>query len=391
MATCKFLQNFSFASLIAPVSEEEFRACYWEQQPLIVHRKNPGYYGDLFTVRDFDEAVVRAPGHIKMADAASNKGTTLKPTTVRGLEALLTEMREGGSLVLEQLHRQDPKLGLFCRMLGQQLGHMFEAVLFLTPPHGKSSLPHWDNTDVFIVQLFGSKHWQIEQKRRLFPVRPYRMSEDERREFGGRRTSFTVDQGDVVYIPRGFMHVAECGSQASLHLSLGVVPVVLEELLHAAIKAAVRRNQKLRVALPLGFMQGHEPQMIDAAKTALREAADETFLRAVLDQFRDELVQSSPLDISGQIANFFEPAPLTLETLVGPRRGLVYRIEAGDDFVRVKVGTRSIAFPGLFRQTLEFALNTAAFTVGAIVGALEDETKIAVIERLIEEGLVVRL
>ena len=389
MVTSRFLESLTLGSLVAPVTEEEFRAQYWERQPLVVHRDDPDYYGDLFTLDDFDAAVSRSPSYIKMNDAASGKGTTYKTPTVKGLESVLADMRDGGSLILEKLERQEPKLGLFCRLLGQELGHTFETDLYLTPPHGKSSIPHWDNVDVFILQVLGSKHWRIENERRIFPIRPYRMGGDGH-EFRGDYTAFTVNQGDLVYIPRGFIHIAECGPEASLHISVGLVPVVMEEFLHAIITAAVQRDESLRVALPLGFMHGNGESIVNRARAALRDATDETFLRAVVDQFRDELVQKCPLDISGQVANFFRPCPLTLEDIVGPRPGIVCRIYAGDESVRLNVGTRSIVFPGFFGEALDVALNTPAFAVRDVKGGLEDEEKIAFIERLIEEGLVVR-
>lgn len=388
MATCRFLENLTLASLVAPMTEQEFQTQYWEQKPLVVHRNDPDYYGDLFTVDDFDEAITSSPEYIKMNDA-TKAGTSIKYSSVQGLEAVLAGMRDGGTLILEQLQRHEPKLGLLCRLLGQELGHSFETNLYLTPPRGKSSVPHWDNVDVFTLQVWGSKRWKIENERRIFPVRPDKMG-DRGHAFGGETTSFTVNQGDLIYIPRGFMHVAECGPEASLHISLGMVPVVLEEFLHAIIKAAVRADENLRVALPLGFTHRGGDRIVTRAIAALRHAAAKTFVGAVLDQFLDELVQTAPIDISGQVAGFFQPTPLTLEDVVGPRPGIVCRMHVDGDPVRLNAGTRSILFPGLFREALDFALNTPSFAIRDISGELEDEEKIVFTERLIQEGILVR-
>jgi ribosomal protein L16 Arg81 hydroxylase len=390
MVACRFLETLTLGSLVAPVTEEEFRARYWEQKPLMVHRGEPGFYGDLFTLQDFDAAVTRATSHVKLTNEAARKTVPYRGPEPPGLEAVLDDMRDGGTLVLDQLHLQEPKLGLLCRLLGQELGHLFKTELFLTPPHGKSSVPHWDNVDVFVLQVLGSKHWQIEQERRVFPVRPDSMDDDDVRAFRAGVTSVTVNQGDLIYIPRGFMHVAECASEASLHISLKLVPVVMEELLHAIIKAAAQRDETLRVALPLGFMQGGGERLVKHAMAALRDVADETFLSAVVDQFRDELVKTFPLDKSGQVVDFFQPTPLTAGDIVGPRRGVVYRLHVGDESVRLAVGTRSIVFPGFFREALAFALDTPAYAIRDVAGELEDEERIVFIERLMREGLVVR-
>jgi hypothetical protein len=122
----------------------------------------------------------------------------------------------------------------------------------------------------------------------------------------------------------------------------------------------------------------------------LRDAADETFLNTVMDEFRDKMVRSFPIDVSGQVLDHFQPAPLTGGDIVGPRRGIVYQLHDGDDSVRVNFGSQSITFPGFLRPSLDFALNTPAYAIRDVAGELEDDEKIVFIGRLVLEGLVVR-
>src|SRR3974377_59499 len=114
---CGFLQKLSLSSLVAPVGVEEFRSRYWERQPLVVHRKDPDYYHGLFSLEDFEEAITRSPDYVKIANAATNKGVSYKGVVTEGLEAVLHDMRAGDSLVLDQLHNREPKLGRLCRVL----------------------------------------------------------------------------------------------------------------------------------------------------------------------------------------------------------------------------------------------------------------------------------
>ncbi len=381
--TCQFLENLTLRSLIAPVSEDEFRTRYWEKEPMIVHRE------DLFTLQDFDEALTRAPSYVKVADATTKKNKALNTGAAPDLEAILANMRDGSTLILDGLHRQDPKLARLCALFGPEFGHRFQTNLYLTPPHGKGFTPHWDNHDVFIIQVVGSKNWHIEKTRRVFPAKYDKIGE-EGRELVGDTYSFTLKQGDLIYIPRGFVHAAECGSEPSLHITLGLGAIFLETLLYATIKTAIQRDERLRVALPLGFMNGNHEGVISRISEALREAADETLIGTVLDQFKDELVKTFPLDVSGQVVDFFQPPRFTLEDSVGPRRGIVYRTHPGEDSVRLNFGGRSIVFPGFFREALEFALKTSTFAIRDLPGELEDGERIVFIERLLQEGVVVR-
>jgi hypothetical protein len=169
-----------------------------------------------------------------------------------------------------------------------------------------------------------------------------------------------------------------------------VTAIFWHDLLSAIIKAGVLRDERLRYALPLGFMHNSGKALVNDAMAALRKVTDETFVGAVVDQYRDELVKKFPLDVSGQVEAFFNPVPLTAGDVIGPRRGIIYRIHAGEDSVRLNFGDRSIVFPGFFREALDFALNTPAFAVRQLPGELEDEERIVFIERLMQEGLVFR-
>ena len=213
---------------------------------------------------------------------------------------------------------------------------------------------------------------------------------DEGREIRGDPYAFTLEQGDLIYIPRGFVHAAECGSEPSMHITLGVTATLWEDLLTAIIKAAVARDRRLQSALPLGSMTGSAKPLAAGAMATLREITDEKFLNDVVDQFRDELVQTFPLDVSGQIVDFFRPIPLTIADRVGPRPGIVYQMHNGGDSVRLNYGARSIVFRDFFGKALDFALKTREYSVRDLPGDIEDEERVAFIERLIEEGLVVR-
>jgi ribosomal protein L16 Arg81 hydroxylase len=386
---CGFLQKLSLSSLVAPLADEEFRSRYWERQPLVAHRKEPDYYYGLFTLEDFEEAIIRSPDYVKLANAATSKNQSYKGVVTEGLEAVLGDMRAGGTLVLDQLHHREPKLRLLCRVLAAELGHRFQTNLYLTPSNGKGFTPHWDNHDVFILQVVGSKNWKIEKQRRAFPGKGETIS-DEERELRGDLHSFVLEQGDLIYIPRGFVHAAECGSEPSLHITLGVTGVFWEDLLYAAVKAAILQDERLRHVLPLGFLQSPNEAIIKRLRGAFRELADEAFLGGVVAQFKDELVRGYPLDVSNQIVDFFRPQPLGIDDVVGARRAIVYQMHNGDDSVRVNYGARAIVFPSFFREALEFALNRPAFVIREIPGDLEDEERVAFAERLLEEGLVVR-
>ena len=136
----------------------------------------------------------------------------------------------------------------------------------------------WENREVFVLQTVGSRVWHIETKRRVFPSRGDSMG-TEGRELRGEFNTVTLKQGDLIYIPRGFVYDAECGEGASLHIALGVQTTFFDELLHAAINKMVILDPRLRVALPLGFMQGRQEGVVKRTMAAFLATADEGFLK----------------------------------------------------------------------------------------------------------------
>jgi hypothetical protein len=123
---------------------------------------------------------------------------------------------------------------------------------------------------------------------------------------------------------------------------------------------------------------------------ALRKSADPEFLARVFDEFKDRVIGDSQFDISGSIVSAFKTDPLTLDDKIAARPGLIYRMQPGEETVTLKIGTRAITFPDFFGEALGYAIDTPAYTIRELPGDLEDEEKIVFVERLIQEGLVVR-
>ncbi len=387
-----FLEALNLRALLAPETEEAFLSDYWEKAPLIIPRNDPGYYGDLFTLEDFDREVATQPASLRTSNARSKKNYEFAgPVATGDIESILGEMQDGTTLILNGLNLREPKLARLCRVLAQETGHSFQTNLYLTPGGGQGFSAHYDNHDVFILQVLGFKHWQIEKTRRRLPSRgENRMPEEEGREIRGEHYSFTLNQGDVVYIPRGFVHAAQCGPEPSLHITLGLTPFTWSNLLNAVIRAEIHKHENLTNALPMGFLRGDGHDLVDGLRKTLMSVADEANLRAVVDRFRDETVTRYPLDIRGRVSGFFGAKEIRLDDKVGPRPGIVFRLKNGDDSVRLHFGGRNIDFPAFLKEPLDFALNTTEYSVSDIAGDLEDSEKVFVVNRLMQEGLLVR-
>jgi hypothetical protein len=175
-----------------------------------------------------------------------------------------------------------------------------------------------------------------------------------------------------------------------MHITLGVYPRTWDELLIAVTKAAILRDDSLRLALPFGHMKSDGSGLMNRIRGVLTELTDPAFLAAALEQFRDEAVQKIPIEISDAVTSSFDPRPLTLDSRIRTRDSLAYVLRPQGEAVTLKVGTRAITFPDFFGEALKFALEAGEFAVRDLPGDLEDEEKIVFIQRLIQEALVIR-
>jgi ribosomal protein L16 Arg81 hydroxylase len=195
----------------------EFWEKHWERYPLH-HRASDGgpranLLPDALLASDIANLLSRAGPSIKVF----KKGETVDEENFR------VAYLDGASLIVNQADRYDSKIYTFCRALAERYFHHVFAVVYLTPPKSWAVRLHNDDQDVFLLQVWGKKHWIIRDAPKLCvyseemlgkddPVPPELISEPI--------MSFDLLPGDILYIPRGFLHEATTTTEPSLHITV---------------------------------------------------------------------------------------------------------------------------------------------------------------------------
>jgi hypothetical protein len=101
------------------------------------------------------------------------------------------------------------------------LAHRVWINSYISFGRGKAFKPHWDNHDVIVVQVHGSKRWRSFGVPDPPPTRKHREGDPvpAQLEWEG-----TMGAGDVLYLPRGEVHEAELETADSVHLTIGIKP-----------------------------------------------------------------------------------------------------------------------------------------------------------------------
>lgn len=149
-----------------------------------------------------------------------NRRNTGHPIPRLNSTQLTRELREGATLVLDNVD----ELYRPIRCLAESLERVFRVRIQVNSYAGWCSSPgfdlHWDDHDVFVLQVAGSKHWKV-----YGATRPYPLARDVERILDPPSEVLweqVLQSGDLLYIPRGWWHVAIPLDEPTLHLTVGV-------------------------------------------------------------------------------------------------------------------------------------------------------------------------
>lgn len=369
----------------------DFFARIYEREPLIVAHGDPQRFASLVSIEAVDRLITGTDlreGQVDLADASRNlvKGDYVDTGGYIDRGAVAELHQQGATIILQQAHQIAPSLALLCRALEHVFSTHVQTNLYLTPANAQGFRTHYDNHDVFVLQVSGEKTWRLYEMPVETPYRgePYR---SDAHPAGTLRHEFVLKAGDCAYVPRGLMHDAiTSGDTPSLHITVGLITRTWADLMLEAISEVALRESAFRRSLPPGFARPDFDRSRARAelKTLMEIASREVALDPALDLMADTFIRSRGAENDGAILDAARPV-LADERFV--RRPFAqYRIaEDGGDIVLIAPGGE-LDFPADMRAALERALSGAAFTPAEL--AITDET--ALVARLLAHGLVAR-
>ncbi len=301
--------------LIAPVAREAFLEQHYEREALIANRGEPDRYADLLTLDMLDHFIASANLREGMVDLANQKNRISRDTYIddRGRISsvgIAENYLRGATVILPHLHESMFNLGEFCLSLEEVYSCHDQTTIYLTPQVSRDGTsnqgfpPHFDNHDVFVMQISGAKAWRLYGA----PVEtPYRGEEFQvgRHEPGEVTREFTLSAGDCVYIPRGLMHDAEnVGDAPSLHITVGLITKTWADLLLESISELALSEPDFRRSLPAGFA-AREFDREEARRhfdRLTRLIADKASMDSAFDLLADNFVRARKANVAGVIA-----------------------------------------------------------------------------------------
>lgn len=192
----------------------------------------------------------------------------------------------GCSVVVNHADETCPYLAALCLDLQKSLPHAY-ANTYLTPPDSQAVPPHADDRDVLILQVYGKKQWKVYK---TIPI-PYPYPQEQVGKDGLEvppqvlegpcLIDCVLESGDVLYMPRGYVHQAQTVSNMpSYHVTIALATHdwTLAGLVTSATQHTLHRIIPYRQALP-----------VHLGRVGTNTTEDTIALQGQLDAVFDEL------------------------------------------------------------------------------------------------------
>ena len=170
----------------------------------------------------------------KLDDVCLNDSEKRRKTVVSGDK----------TLVLNDIQDDYIALKSICTNIGKTLGVSCYVNAYITPRYSQGFLPHYDSHDVIILQLDGSKSWTVQNDSPQLVTKG--SIQATFKSCAEASMQVELEKGSALYIPRGQIHAARTGSERSVHLTIGLYPVEISEVIAEMIEMSTYKSTVFR-------------------------------------------------------------------------------------------------------------------------------------------------
>ena len=303
----------------------------------------------------------------------------------------------GCTLVLQSLEQYFPEIAVFCHEMERLFICPVQANAFYTPAYTGGVSPHYDHTDVIVMQCSGKKHWSLWDVVRELPSGrdSYQQEYWDGYAVENHPASFiALDPGDVLYLPRGLLHTTKAGHVPSLHVSVVLHSPTWASLLHDLVeedRAQLHENCAYRqsmisskAGLP-GLPFADNDDAISGATNIVLEGL--TWARVREFAYLNVAQSAFPVKAT-PLGNVVSSRGLSADRMIRSRCGFRLARSSDGRSIDLPLPGKTLSFPKPMTAALEL-LSRPNATVGVryLPGVLSLEAKIALAKTLLIHGL----
>ncbi len=221
----------TLAEVLAPLSTDDFLHNYLGQQ-FFLGKGQPGKFSGLLPWSDVNRILrqhrldvprLRVVQDGRPIPAESfltyRAGKSSRIARIRPVE-LTAKLRDGATLIIDSVDELQEPVTRLSENFEQVLRARIQVNMYAGWRTSRGFDLHWDDHDVIVLQIAGRKHWKV------YPMtREYPLAGDSKAPANAPQSPLwegLLEEGDYLYIPRGWWHVAVPLDEPTLHLTCGV-------------------------------------------------------------------------------------------------------------------------------------------------------------------------
>ncbi|HEY6140718.1 MAG TPA: cupin domain-containing protein [Thermoanaerobaculia bacterium] len=386
--------TLSMERLLEPFSFRAFYRAWYEKKPLLIKRRSPAFYASLLTLDDVNEHLGRAhlsapPLRLARNGEEIDYGDYTYPSSSANShwsdatvdkELLFAKFYDGYTIILMEYEQHSAAMLRLRHEVERAFHSSVRTHVYLTPRNAQGFSPHWDPTNVFILQFTGTKEWAIYDS-------PVTLPTDRQLLYPGEWTrveptlTATLEPGDLLYIPRGFVHEGRSGNSVSGHVTLEMRALTWADLLRRIADGA-DADPWLRRPLPIGY-RGAAPD--DEFLRHVHEFFDNADLSSYVEKAHEEFAGDCLPDATDRLADYVNLPWMDAGSRLQIRSGVCHELSAGGKTV-LTFDRKRLEFPASAAPSLRFMMKARQFSPRGLPGGRA--ANLALCRTLVREGFL---
>lgn len=307
-----------FERIIEPLGRERFLRDHWGKSFVRIPGQ-PGRFANDFSWAELNEILGTHDFVLSRAKLVRG-GKTVDPaqytTQGRGLRSLkagsmVNHLSAGATLIVDEIDEFSPGVRKITESCQREFRTWTCVNLYASWRKQNGFDLHWDTQETFMVQVSGRKHWKVYAPTKAFPL----PADQDKLPKPSEPPVWEgiLEDGDVLYVPRGWWHIAASVDEPSLHLTVTIMPPEGTDLLESLV-AELRDFAHVRRNLPLPGDAKDKEEYVRALRELILSRCDDRMLDRFLAEWESNLPARPKIDLPR--APVDAAAPMTPETRV---------------------------------------------------------------------------
>jgi ribosomal protein L16 Arg81 hydroxylase len=383
--------------ILEPISIEDFFQNYFEKKLLHISRNTPNYFENIITINDID--AILDSGHLYYPDITLKKKNgehaiqpwldepSVNPTLRIKQGELYNQISKGQTLIINTIQKFIPRLNEHIVALGNKFGVKHSANVYITPSNEQGFNWHYDDHDVFILQIKGNKKWSLVDEAPFLPDSNYKSS-SPKIENPENVTDYFLKEGDTLYIPRGVYHKAVTEENSSIHLTLAFYTIKSYHLLDHFI-GELRKERLFRSSvLSKNTSQLDQNKILEEIKKfagSYFSKLDITSAEKIWEQSISQRV--APIN-KNRLISILEIDNISLDSKVKLNPNIVLDISTSPKFIEIKANGKKLKYPIFMQKSISQLLSPKPIILDELTANIPEKHVLDLAKKFIIEGFI---